>query len=61
MGLCIALCVLACGADGEGGPGGGWEAAVDTVGDTVIVRTLSGSAWGDTASLKVEVSIGRFR
>ena len=58
MGLCIALCVLACGADGEGGPGGGWEAAVDTVGDTVIVRTLSGSAWGDTASLKVEVSIG---
>jgi len=31
---------------------------VDTVGDTITVRTLSGSVWGDTASLEPEVTIG---
>ncbi|NIM51399.1 MAG: hypothetical protein GTO22_19480, partial [Gemmatimonadales bacterium] len=30
----------------------------DTVGDTVTVRTVAGSMWGDTASLEPEVSIG---
>lgn len=32
----------------------------DTVGDTVIVRTLSGSEWGVTATLEPEVRIGVF-
>jgi len=36
----------------------GWEAVVDTVGDTVIVRTLAGSVWSDTATLVPELSIG---
>jgi hypothetical protein len=35
-------------------------AVYDTVGDTIVVRTLSGSVWRDTASLVPEVSIGMF-
>jgi len=35
-----------------------WQAAIDTVGDTITVRTLSGSVWSDTAYLEAEVSIG---
>lgn len=31
---------------------------IDTIGDTVVVRTLSGSVWGDTATLMAEVTIG---
>jgi hypothetical protein len=30
---------------------GGWRAEYDTVGDTIIVRTVSGSVWGDIAVL----------
>ena len=56
--ICLVLGFLACVGDAGAGSGGGWEAAVDTIGDTVVVRTLSGSAWGDTASLEAEVSIG---
>ena len=56
--ICLVLGFLACVGDGGAGSGSGWEAAVDTVGDTVVVRTLSGSAWGNTASLEAEVSIG---
>lgn len=35
-----------------------WVAEHDTVGDTVIVRTVSGSIWGDTAELVPDVTIG---
>jgi hypothetical protein len=56
--ICLVLGFWACVGDAGAGSGGGWEAAVDTVGDTVVVRTLSGSAWGDSASLEAEVSIG---
>lgn len=35
-----------------------WTAAVDTVGDTVVVRTMSGSVWRDTATLVPEVRVG---
>lgn len=52
----IAIAVLgACSGDDEA------EAMVverSTVGDTTIVRTVSGSAWGDTARLVEEVRIG---
>jgi hypothetical protein len=42
-----------------GGSGGSrWEATVDTLGDTVVVRTLAGSEWPDTAVLVPELSIG---
>jgi len=50
----------ACSSGGDGGPGGTWEAAYDTLGDTIVVRTLSGSIWRDTAHLVPEVSIGMF-
>lgn len=43
-------------------PGGssatGWQAAVDTMGDTIRIRTLAGSVWRDTARLIAEVTIG---
>ena len=35
-----------------------WESTVDTIGDTIRVRTVAGSAWGDTAHLAPEVSVG---
>lgn len=55
--ICLVFWLSACAGDGGAGSGG-WEAAIDTIGDTVVVRTLSGSVWGDTASLEPEVSIG---
>jgi hypothetical protein len=45
-----------CGTADSGGPQ--LQATVDTVGDTVTVRTLAGSVWGDTADLVSEISIG---
>src|SRR5690606_32615767 len=36
----------------------GWTAARDTGGDTIVVRTLSGSEWGGPARLEERVSIG---
>ncbi len=57
--------LLLCAAAGSACSGGepppdarGWQATRDTVGDTLVVRTLSGSVWGDTADLVPEVSIG---
>jgi len=54
------ICALACVACSESRTGRGkeWQAVVDTVGDTITVRTLAGSVWGDTAYLEPEVSIG---
>jgi hypothetical protein len=48
------------GCSREGSPESGrrWEVVRDTVGDTLVVRTLSGSVWGDTADLVPDVSIG---
>ena len=34
-----------------------WEAVRDTVGDTVVVRTVAGSVWGDTATLVRTVAV----
>lgn len=51
--------LLACAAaEGRGGIRGAWRADTDTLGDTVVVRTLRGSVWGDTARLESEMSIG---
>lgn len=51
--------LLYAGCAGDTGPAGtGWLAVVDTIADTVIVRTISGSVWGDTARLEPEISIG---
>lgn len=57
--------LLLAGALGLGGCGGedaaaerGWVASRDTLGDTVVVRTVSGSVWGAPARLEERLSIG---
>ncbi len=54
----LTLMAGACSPSDASNGAGAWEAAYDTVGDTVVVRTLAGSVWGDTATLVPEVSIG---
>lgn len=56
--LFLALFLTACSSGRRDGDAASWQAAYDTVGDTLVVRTLSGSVWGDTAHLVPEVSIG---
>lgn len=53
----ILVLVVAC-THGPAGLRGEWQAAIDTVGDTITVRTLSGSVWGDTADLTPVLAIG---
>jgi len=56
--LCCTPLVAVCG-DGAGSETGGtWEAVIDTAGDTITVRTLSGGAWPNAATLVAEASIG---
>ncbi len=55
----ILLC-SACSSGGQGSSASEWEAIHDTIGDTIVVRTVSGSVWRDTATLVPEVSIGVF-
>lgn len=50
----------ACSSGGQGSAASDWVAVFDTIGDTVVVHTLSGSIWRDTAQLVPEVSIGLF-
>lgn len=59
---CLTAFVLpftfaACGDRGPEGASGEWRAQIDTIGDTVVVRTLGGSEWG-TAELVPELRIG---
>lgn len=56
----LALALLAaCGPSGEpADQGPRWEAAIDTVADTVIVRTVAGQLWERNRRLVSEVSIG---
>lgn len=54
----VTLSPVACGIDTE--PSGtGPDVVVDTIGDTIVVRTLSGSVWGAEATLVPEVAVGR--
>ncbi|MCY3942393.1 MAG: 6-bladed beta-propeller [Gemmatimonadetes bacterium] len=55
--LTTAFIPAACGADTSPAPAGP-EVVVETIGDTTVVRTLSGSVWGAEATLVAEVSIG---
>jgi hypothetical protein len=50
---------LACGGSESSG-GHDWQAVHDTIGDTIVVRTVAGSVWGDTAELVADVTIGQF-
>lgn len=52
------LVPAACGTRSDAPSGADWAAVVDTAGDTITVRTLSGSVWTDTAALVTEISIG---
>jgi hypothetical protein len=53
--------VLAACAGGSGSPEAHeWRAAYDTVGDTLVVRTESGSVWGQDAELVADLTIGQF-
>lgn len=52
------LSLAACGIDGEPS-GSGPDVVVDTIGDTIVVRTLSGGVWGTEATLVPEVAIGQ--
>jgi hypothetical protein len=56
----FALLTAALVACAEGGPQTAleWRAAYDTVADSVVVRTLGGSVWGDTADLIADLTIG---
>jgi hypothetical protein len=56
----LTLAFTSCSSGGKGGGAATWVAAYDTIGDTLVVRTLSGSLWRDTAELVPEVSIGMF-
>jgi hypothetical protein len=56
--LGVLLTLVGCSAGDAVGGGEVWQATRDTIGDTIVVRTISGSAWGDTASLVPELSIG---
>lgn len=52
-----ASTILACGG-GSGGDARAHQVVRDTVGDTIIVRTQSGSVWGEPRALTPVVSIG---
>lgn len=51
------LILAACGGDGSPGE---LRVERDSVGDTVVVRTLAGSEWGAPGRLEPEVTIGEF-
>ncbi|MDE2795252.1 MAG: 6-bladed beta-propeller [Gemmatimonadota bacterium] len=55
--VAIALTAAACGTD-AGTPDGGPNVVTEKIGDTTVVRTLSGSVWHAGAALVREVSIG---
>ncbi len=52
-----AAILAACGTDADSSVDGP-EVVVETIGDTTVVRTLSGSVWGTEATLVPELSIG---
>jgi hypothetical protein len=55
----LALALGACGRSDSPGAAE-WRAVYDTIGDTIVVRTVSGSVWGDTAELVPDLTIGTF-
>lgn len=52
--LSVAFAACGTGTEVARGP----QVVTDTIGDTVVVRTLSGSVWGGDATLVPELSIG---
>lgn len=59
LGLAATLGLAGCGGGDSARPDDvTWVAERDTLGDTVVVRTVSGSVWGAPARLVEEVSFG---
>lgn len=56
--LAAAFLPLACGPVADSRDGIGIVVETETVGDTTVVRTVSGSTWGGDAQLVPEISIG---
>jgi hypothetical protein len=56
--IAVVLCGLWAGCGEDPDAAMDVQVRVDTVGDTIMVRTVSGSVWGDAARLEAEVSIG---
>ena len=54
----LLAAVAACSSGDGADSGPRWEAAVDTIGDTVVVRTVSGQVWESDRQLVSEVSVG---
>ena len=54
---CSVAATAACGTD-TGSTDSGPEVSVESIGDTTVVRTLSGSVWATDATLVPEVTIG---
>ena len=56
----VLALLTACGpgADNAASDAPRWTAAIDTIGDTVVVRTVSGQVWESDKKLVSEVSIG---
>lgn len=52
--LSVAFAACGTGTEVARGP----QVVTDTIGDTIVVRTLSGSVWGGDATLVPELSIG---
>ncbi|WP_419162993.1 6-bladed beta-propeller [Candidatus Palauibacter sp.] len=52
----LSVTWVACGTGRE--VAGGPEVVTDTIGNTIVVRTVSGSQWGADATLVPELSIG---
>jgi len=57
-GVALIATFTACGGGDRHTTAARWEATVDTVGDTVTVRTTGGSLWGYPATLVEQASIG---
>ncbi len=54
-----SLLLFLAGCAGERPATGGWHAERDTVGDTIVVRTVSGSVWGAPRTLVERASVGK--
>ena len=56
--LAVASLPLACGPISDSRDATDTVVETETIGDTTVVRTVSGSVWGEDAALVPEVSIG---
>ena len=56
--LAVASLPLACGPISDSRDATDTVVETETIGDTTVVRTVSGSVWGEDATLVPEVSIG---